>query len=282
MLGGMAVISLSSLSPWAFAVDPYGPKNAEITVIVTDPLALPLACSCVQGYAQRKYEKLADAMQGKLRKSVRVIWTESIANAQKEYGLGKKTIFIGKDSVVRHDTRQLKIPVTPIAQLTDVNGSVEQRGIFVVRRENPAASILDLEGYHVLWGPDKCDEKSTAPKSKLKELEIETSGEEICETCSVAAKKLVELPSNNKAVAVISSYAEKLLTGCGTVEQGALRAIGESESVPFISVFVNEQIDAVEAKAISESLFSIRESKELLEALESKNGFVAYRSKRTK
>ncbi len=143
MLGGMAVISLSSLSPWAFAVDPYGPKNAEITVIVTDPLALPLACSCVQGYAQRKYEKLADAMQGKLRKSVRVIWTESIANAQKEYGLGKKTIFIGKDSVVRHDTRQLKIPVTPIAQLTDVNGSVEQRGIFVVRRENPAASILD-------------------------------------------------------------------------------------------------------------------------------------------
>ncbi len=116
----------------------------------------------------------------------------------------------------------------------------------------------------------------------MKELEIETSGEEICETCSVAAKKLVELPSNNKAVAVISSYAEKLLTGCGTVEQGALRAIGESESVPFISVFVNEQIDAVEAKAISESLFSIRESKELLEALESKNGFVAYRSKRTK
>jgi ABC-type phosphate/phosphonate transport system substrate-binding protein len=282
ILGGMAVVSFASICPRVFAVDPYGPKHAEFTIVVTDPLALPLACSCVQGYAQRKYEKLADYLQKKLGKSVRVVWGESIANAKSEQGLGKKTIFIGKDSVVRQDTQKLKVNISAVAQLTDINGSVNQRGVFVVRRGNPAVSLIDLEGYRVLWGPDKCDEKSAAPKSKLKELEIETSGEEVCETCSVAAKKLVEDSDSTKVVGVISSYAEKLLTGCGTIEKGSLRIIGESDAVPFISVFVSDQVTAIETTAIIESLSSIRDSKELLEALESKSGFVAYKEPSTR
>lgn len=108
---------------------------------------------------------------------MRVVWSESLTNAKNEHGLGKKTIFIGKDSVIRHDTQKLKVSISPVAQLTDVNGSVNQRGVFVVRRGNSAASIIDIEGYRVLWGPDKCDEKSAAPKSKLKDLEIETAGD---------------------------------------------------------------------------------------------------------
>jgi ABC-type phosphate/phosphonate transport system substrate-binding protein len=282
VLGGMAVVSFASICPRVFAVDPYGPKNAEFTIVVTDPLALPLACSCVQGYAQRKYEKLADYLQKKLGKSVRLIWSESIANTKNEEGLGKKTIFIGKDSVVRQDTQKLKVSISPVAQLTDVNGSVNQRGVFVVRRGNPAVSLIDLEGYRVLWGPDKCDEKSAAPKAMLKELEIETSGEDVCETCSVAAKKLVEDLDSTKVVGVISSYAEKLLIGCGTIEKGALRIIGESEEVPFISVFVNDEVTPIETKAILECLSSVRESKDLLEALESKSGFVAYKGPSTR
>ena len=282
ILGGMAVVTFASMCPSVFAAEPYGPKNAEFTIVVTDPLALPLACSCVQGYAQRKYEKLADHLQKKLGKSVRVVWSESLTNAKNEHGLGKKTIFIGKDSVIRHDTQKLKVSISPVAQLTDVNGSVNQRGVFVVRRGNSAASIIDLEGYRVLWGPDKCDEKSAAPKSKLKDLEIETTGEEVCETCSVAARKLVEDSDSAKVVGVISSYAEKLLTGCGTIEKGSLRIIGESDEVPFISVFVSDEVSAIETKAILESLSSIRESKELLEALESKSGFVAYKEPSTR
>ena len=282
VLGGMAVVSFASICPRVFAVDPYGPKNAEFTIVVTDPLALPLACSCVQGYAQRKYEKLADYLQKKLGKSVRLKWSESIANTKNEEGLGKKTIFIGKDSVVRQDTQKLQVSISPVAQLTDVNGSVNQRGVFVVRRGNPAVSLIDLEGYRVLWGPDKCDEKSAAPKAMLKELEIETSGEDVCETCSVAAKKLVEDLDSTKVVGVISSYAEKLLVGCGTIEKGALRIIGESEEVPFISVFVNDEVTPIETKAILECLSSVRESKDLLEALESKSGFVAYKGPSTR
>lgn len=279
VLGGLAVVTAGAMSPSLFASEPYGPKDAEITLVVTDPLALPLACSCVQGYAQRKYEKLAEYLKVKLRKSVRVVWADSIEKAKKEHDFGKKTIFIGKDSVVRNDTKKLSLEVTPIAQLTDTKGSVDQRGVFVVRFSDPAASIVDLEGYKVLWGPEKCDEKSAAPRGKLKELEIETQVGEICDTCAIAARKVIESPKSTKVVGVISSYAERLLTGCGTIEKNELRIIGESEEVPFISVFVTSSFDDAEKKLLTESLTTVKESKSLLEALESKEGFLAYAQK---
>lgn len=275
---GIAVIPIAATNVKAFAIEPYGPKDAEITLVVTDPLALPLACSCVQGYAQRKYEKLADDLQLKLKKSVRVVWGDSLGGAIKEHGVGDRALFIGKDSVIRFDCKKLNIEVTPLAQLTDTNGSMNQRGMFVVRRENIAASLLDLEGYRVLWGPEKCDEKSSSPKAKLMELEIDTSGEETCDTCSIAARKLVEGSRDSKVVGVISSYAERLLTGCGTIETGALKVVGESDEVPFISVFSTAKVPNEQQKAIVQCLVEVRNSKELLASLESKNGFVKYQS----
>ena len=63
MLGGIAALPIALQFNPLLAIETYGPSNAEITLVVTDPLALPLACSCVQGYAQRKYEKLAHFLQ---------------------------------------------------------------------------------------------------------------------------------------------------------------------------------------------------------------------------
>ncbi len=96
VFGGLAIVTIGVMSPALFASDPYGPKDAEITLVVTDPLALPLACSCVQGYAQRKYEKLAEYLKLKLRKSVRVVWADSIEKAKTGHDLGKRRIFIGR------------------------------------------------------------------------------------------------------------------------------------------------------------------------------------------
>jgi hypothetical protein len=277
-LFGIAALSIGSNINHANAVEPYGPSNAEITIVVTDPLALPLACACVEGFAQRKYEKLADFLQMKLKKSVRVVWGDSIGIAKKEHGLGEKTLFIGKDSVVRFDTRAMNLEVTPLAQLTDVRGSVNQHGLFVVRKENPATSLLDLEGYQVLWGPEKCEEKSNSPKGKLQELEIGIKDGETCDTCTVAALKLVEYSSASKTVAVISSYAQRLLEGCGTIEKGELRIVGTSEEVPFISVFAAGKFTSEERKSILSCLLESRNAKDLLVSLESKNGFVAHQA----
>lgn len=276
VLKSIAVLPLATIGLTVFGIEPYGPKNAEITMVVTDPLALPLACSCVQGFAQRKYEKLADFLQSKLGKSVRVVWSESLEKAKNEHGLGSKTILIGKDSVIRFDSKKLKMEVTAIAQLTDVAGSVKQKGMFVVRRDDPAASLLDLEGYRVLWGPEKCTEKSASPKSKLKELEIETVGGEVCETCTVAARKLIDETNATKVAGIISSYAERLLIGCGTIEKGTLKIVGESDEVPFISVFLSGQFTIDEKKKVLETLVAVRSSEDLLVSMESKDGFVPY------
>jgi ABC-type phosphate/phosphonate transport system substrate-binding protein len=276
---GLVASLLLSLPVALFAAEPYGPDDAKITIVVMDPMSLPLACDCVQGYAQRKYEKLADYLQKDLGDTVRVVWSESLEKALEQQTMGKATIVIGKDSVVRADAKKSKLELTPVAQLTDMAGSVMQHGLFVVRKADKAASLLDIDGYKVLWGPDDCEEKAGAPKAKLKELEISFSDGGACDSCSVAAKKLLEEPENAKVVAVISSYAEPLLAGCGTIKKGDLRVIGKSDEVPFVSAFVHNDVPENRREAIVRALLELNKSKDLLTALESKEGFVAYASR---
>lgn len=266
----VACVGLSSK-----AVEPYGPANAQITIVAMDPMAAPLACACVEGYAQRKYEKLVDHLALKTGMTVRVVWSESLVTALRSQ---TKTadIVIGKDSVVRSDAKQAKRNLLPIAKLTDKAGSTEQMGFFVVLQDNPAASLLDLEGYQILFGPSDCHEKDAAPKKKLAELEIEFKSGEVCPSCSIGAKKLTELGAKGKFAAVISSYASPLLEGCGTIKKGDLKVIGESDPVPFISAFVESSLAPEVQKKITEALLSMHDSPDMLTAMESKKGFLPY------
>ncbi len=47
------------------ATTPAADDN-QLTMVVMDPLALPLSCPCVQGYAQRNYDKLAETLEKEL------------------------------------------------------------------------------------------------------------------------------------------------------------------------------------------------------------------------
>ena len=77
--------------------------NAKpLSLIVMDPLAAPLSCPCVEGYAQRKYEVLAKHLESAVGKPVRVTFSESLSGALKKSG-GEADLIIGKDSVVRAD-----------------------------------------------------------------------------------------------------------------------------------------------------------------------------------
>lgn len=263
----------------AIGVDPYGPADADWTIVVMDPMAAPLACDCVQGYAQRKYERLADYLADKTGKKVRVVWSESLTKALAEEAAGKAHIVIGKDSVIRHDAKSSKRDLLPMAQLTDMQGSVMQRGLFVVLKDDPAATLLDIEGYSILWGPEDCDEKSAAPRETLKELEVEIVNGNECASCSIAAKQLAADGLTKKQVAVISSYAAPLLEGCGTIKKGDLRIIGNSDDVPFISVFADANLAKAELDTIARALLQMK-SQEMLTALETKEGFVLYGSQK--
>jgi len=272
-IAATAVLARTRMS---LGVEPYGPEDAKITIIVMDPMSLPLACDCVQGYAQRKYERLADYLKESVGESVRVVWGESLERAIKDQAKGRVTLVIGKDSVVRYGASKAKLNLKPIAHLTDMTGSIKQHGLFVVRQNDKAATLLDIEGYKVFWGPEDCDEKAAAPKAKLKELEIETTDGGACDSCSVAAKQLLEQPADAKAAAVISSYAEPLLAGCGSIKKGDLKIVGKSEEVAFVSAFIHSAVPEPKREAITKALLAMSKSEDMLTALETKDGFVKY------
>jgi ABC transporter, phosphonate, periplasmic substrate-binding protein len=120
----------------------------------------------------------------------------------------------------------------PIA-LTDLKDQVVQTGLIVVRKDDPAKSVDDLKGYRILFIPADCDEKSAAPVELLRKHGIQLPDElETSPSCSNAAVALMEMSATTKAAAVISSYAELLLEGCGKLKKGDLRVIGGSKPVP--------------------------------------------------
>jgi len=278
---------------WTFAVsdccmaqtssgsdDSSATQKKPFFLVVMDPLSDKLACDCVEGYAQRKYQHLARHLSGSLDRPVTIAWAQSISAALEEVSQ-KPDLIIGKHSVVLSDAKGHKLKLRPIASLTDQQGKTTQTGLLAVRSEDPAQTMLDLEGYRFFFGPKDSDEKNAAPKKLLKEFGITIpEKEEISGACSEATTKLMELPKGTKAVAIVSSYAKPLLEGCGSVNKGDLRVIGETGTVRFITAFVNTKtVSKDDAKALTKALLEVKKQKPLLKHLETKSGFVAFKKK---
>lgn len=248
-------------------------ERTALTLVVMDPMAAPLACDCVKGYAQRKYEELGKFLKSRLEREVSVVWAESLEAAMEKSG-GKADLIIGKHSVVLSDAKEAGLKVKPLARLTDLRDKVVQTGLIVVRNNDPAKTVDDLKGYRILFGPEDCDEKSAAPMAFLKEHRIALPNPiETSPSCSNAAVTLMELAADVKAAAVISSYAEPLLEGCGKVKKGDLRVIGESGPVPFITAFANSSLSKGELSDISAVLDEVGLDAQLLIDLETASGF---------
>jgi len=249
--------------------------DEPLVMVVMDPLALPLSCPCVKGYAQRDYEKLADALQLQLKRKIKLVFNESLSVALRDQTEGRADLVIGKSSVVRHDAAKNKLAAAPLAMLTGKDGSTEQTGLIVVPADDPAKSVADLKGYRIIFGPAECDEKHAAALALLKKhgvtppAELETSA-----ACSDGATMILELRPKVHAAAVISSYAKLLLEGCGTINKGDLRVVGETEPVPFVGAFAVGSLSVAQQANIREALVKASINPELLLALETKSGFV--------
>ena len=251
-------------------------EEKALTLIVMDPLAAPLSCPCVEGYAQRKYEVLATHLKESLGRDVQLVYAQALSTALKETG-SNADLIIGKDSVVRADAAGAKIDVRAIAQLTDKAGSTKQHGLIVVNKADPAQVAKDLNGYTIIFGPSEAAEKHSAALQLLKDAKVNIPKTlHIDEACSDGACKVIDLGPKSKTAAVISSYAQPLLEGCGTIKKGDLRVVGQTEPIPFITAFVNSSLSAVEQNKINAALQSVKEKPELLDAMESLIGFLAY------
>lgn len=255
------------LAPAAFSAD-------KLAVLVMDPLSKDLACDCVKGYAQRNYRVLAAHLQQKLGMEVTVNHAETLAAAAKDMPQ-TPAIIIGKHSVVLSEAAKHKLDFTPIARLTGKDGGASQQGLIVVRQDSPLKKVSDLQGVRILFGPADCDEKSAAVLATLKQNGISPPMTlETASSCSAAAEVLMKLPAGEKAAAVISSYAEPLLSGCGTIKKGDLVVIAKTADVPFITAFASGKLSLERRKAITEALLDTGGDPELLQVMESLLGFI--------
>ena len=262
----------------SFADDAAGQEidSKSLVMVVMDPLAAPLACDCVKGYANRQYQRLAEELEAKLGMKVSVYWSESLVAWQAKEPTMVPGLVIGKCSVVEAHAKELGHSLRPFASLTDTEGKTTQRGLFVVRAASHVASLIDLEQATVFFGPEDCAEKWSHPRDLLDQLGVATATDsKVFSSCSEAAKSLVALPEETLAAAVISSYAAPLLEGCGTIKKGDLRIVGQTDELPFVTAFVNDSLLPAEQATLQKALLEIRDAK-LLEVLESSKGFVPY------
>lgn len=242
-----------------------------LRIVVMDPLSDRLACGCVEGHAQRRYDKLGAFIEKHLARPVLIAYGENLPDILK-FNPGKVDLIIGKQSVVISDAAEVDTPVRPIARLTDKSGSTNLTGLFVVRRNDPAKNIADLKGYRILLGPECDAEKSTAARATLRAKGVPLSERiKTSPSCSSAALAVVE---NEADAAVISSYALALLEGCGTIDKGTLRVIGRTSNVPFVTVFVADTITREAEEVVIDALLAVKNDRNLLTGMESKMGFV--------
>ena len=272
-----AVVAISLPAVAEEARSPADATGAELSLVVMDPLAAPLSCPCVEGYAQRQYEKLGEYLSERLGRPVHVTFAESFEKALAQADCDAIDIAIGKDSVVRHDAAAIKLAVTPLARLTGKDGRTTQTGLIVVRSADPAQHVDDLRGYRILFGKAECDEKFAAARAILTAAGVELPAAEAAETteaCSDGACKIIEWGDREHAAAVISSYAAPLLEGCGTIKKGDLRVVGETKPIPFVTAFASDRVDEPLQAEIRAALLDVGKQTELLAALETLVGFV--------
>lgn len=246
----------------------------QFHMVVMDPLAAPLSCPCVEGYAQRKYEVLAKHLEVSLNRPINLVFTNALSNALKETS-GQVDLIIGKDSVIRADAKEAKVSVSAVASLTGKDGATTQTGLIVVNKDDPATSVAQLVSYEIIFGPSECDEKHSAAMRLLKSNGVTIPKKIVIdEACSDGAAKVVDKGPNSKFAAVISSYAAPLLEGCGTIKKGDLRVVGRTEPVPFVAAFVSDSLNEVDRQNTIAALMGVSTHPDLLEALESLIGFL--------
>jgi len=251
-------------------------SQSDLTLLVMDPLSKELSCPCVTGYAQREYNELGKHLATKLKRPVKVVFSETLVGALKSDKLPEGVdLIIGKRSVVEFDAKASQIRVTPVASLSGKDGVTTQLGLIVVPAKDPAKTVADLKGYQIYFGPEDCDEKYKAAITLFKENGVTIPQKlETCAACSDGATKILELGADVRAATVISSYAAPLLEGCGTIQKGDLRVVGKTAPVPFITAFTTERVGEQDRGAIRDVLLELIESPKLCQLLETQRGFV--------
>ncbi len=104
LVSGMGAIGATALAQREnlFAAESAADSDTKPTlkIVVMDPLAAPLACDCVKGYANRQYQRLAEWLDESLDTKSTVLFADSLAALKEKDSTLNCDLVIGKFSVV--------------------------------------------------------------------------------------------------------------------------------------------------------------------------------------
>lgn len=271
--GGL-LLALAMLGGGCVSVHSPQSKSQPIMMVVLDPLAKELACACVKGYGQRDYRKLAAHLESTLQQHVVVEYSDDLAESLKLASPGQEVIVIGERAFVTRGAKRAGLKSHPVGELTDPDGNTTLRGSFVVQASDPAQELKDIAGRKVFFGLTDTEENLTAVQTARRAAGVETpDAPEKRAAYSDAALDVLDSKTDPHPVAVIPSYALRLLEGCGSITPGDLRVIGKTAPLPFITVFVSDNLPAEKQEKLLQTLLNIKADAKLLKVLESRDGF---------
>ncbi len=249
-----------------------GPE--PVTLVVMDPLAKELACACVKGCGQRDYRKLAAQLEKATRQKVKIEFSDDLAESLAGTSPKQELIVIGDQSLVAQGAKKAGLKYHAVCALTDSDGNTTMTASFVARSDDPVRELQDIGGRKVLFGVTEVDAKYVAGLAALRAAKVEPPiVSEQRGSYSEAVLDMLDSQSSPLPVAVVPSYALRLLQGCGSVRPGAFKVIGKSEPVPFITVFLSDNIPAEKEKQALKVLLAIKGDAGMLKAMESRDGF---------
>ncbi len=273
--GWLLVIALwLSLGPGAAPTHAAPKPSAPLLLVVLDPLAKELACACVPGYGQRDYRKLAARIEQGLQRRVAIEFSDDLGETLNGVPPEREVVVIGDRALVADAAARSALDFRPVGELTDPDGRTTDRGLFVVRKDDPASDLKDLAGRTVYFGLAKADARHGAARAALNALSLQPPA--VCEgrpSASEAALDVMDSTAMPLPAAVIPAYALRLLEGCGSIGKGDLKVIGRTAESPFITVFFNEPLTGESEQRVRRALFDLKNDAKLLKALESRDGF---------
>lgn len=204
-----------------------------------------------------------------------VAFFETLADVQAEFSLDSPLLVVARASEIAHAGALTNGSLHALCRLTDPKGETTLTGLFLTRASDPARSLADLAGRRILFGPASAQDTREAALAALQAAGVPPPAQiEIRPVEAQAALDVLDSGDDPPPVAILSSYTLPLLEGCGSVQPGELRILGQTAPVPFITVFVSESVPASERAKLREALLAVRKNRRLLRALESRDGFV--------
>ena len=272
------------LVAFLFGMSGVSGKDAQpILFVVLDPLAKELACACVKGYGQRDYRKLTAKLESALKQPVSVEFSDDLTETLKLATPGQEVIVAGEQSRVAQDSKKAGLKSHPICELTDPDGGTSIVGSFVVRAGDSAKELKDISGRKLLFGLADTEQNHSAVQAALRTAGVESGiKSEKRDAYNTAALDVLDSSSAPPPVAVIPGYGPRLLEGCGSVKRGEIRVIGQTQPLPFIAVFVADNVSAEKREKIQKTLLDVKSDAKLLNAIESRDGFKPIKAEPTK